>query len=93
MTSIEKINLLTSPEFMGALLAAIVIAAGAISVAIIRLCDLHDYKRVNAISEKYAKARAADIAKHRAFMSDIDKKFCASEARWKVAKERTAAGF
>ena len=67
MTDIEKINLLTSPEFIVALLAAIVVIAWLISDLIIWLEARSTQKQIDAITEKYAKERAADIAKHRAF--------------------------
>ena len=67
MTDIEKINLLTSPEFLAALLAAIVVIAWLISDLIIWLEARSTQKQIDAINEKYAKERATDIAKHRAF--------------------------
>jgi len=67
MTDIEKINLLTSPEFWAALLAAIVVIAWLISDLIIWLESRSTQKQIDAITEKYEKERAADIAKHRAF--------------------------
>jgi len=67
MTDIEKINLLTSPEFIVALLAAIVVIAWLISDLIIWLETKSTQKQIDAITEKYAKERAADIATHRAF--------------------------
>tara|TARA_R110002074_G_scaffold18400_1_gene59712 strand:- start:777 stop:1010 length:234 start_codon:yes stop_codon:yes gene_type:complete len=67
MTDIEKINLLTSPEFLAALLAAIVVIAWLISDLIIGMESRSTQKKIDAINEKYAKERAADIATHRAF--------------------------
>ena len=67
MTDIEKINLLTSPEFLVALLAAIVVIAWLIADLIIWLEARSTQKQIDAITEKYAKERAADIATHRAF--------------------------
>ena len=67
MTDIEKINLLTSPEFLAALLAAIVVIAWLISDLIIWLESRSTQKQIDAINEKYAKERAVDIATHRAF--------------------------
>ena len=67
MTDIEKINLLTSPEFWAAFIAAIVVIAWLIADLIIWLEARSTQKQIDAITEKYAKERAADIATHRAF--------------------------
>jgi len=67
MTDIEKINLLTSPEVIVALLAAIVVIAWLIADLIIWIEARSTQKQIDAINEKYAKERAADIATHRAF--------------------------
>ena len=67
MTDIEKINLLTSPEVIVALLAAIVVIAWFIADLIIWIEARSTQKQIDAINEKYAKERAADIATHRAF--------------------------
>ena len=67
MTDIEKINLLTSPEVIVALLAAIVVIAWLIADLIIWIEARSTQKQIDAINEKYAKERAADIAEHRAF--------------------------
>ena len=67
MTNIEKINLLTSPEFWVAIIAAIVVIAWLIADLIIGLEARSAQKQIDAINEKYAKERAADIAEHRAF--------------------------
>ena len=67
MTNIEKINLLTSPEFWLAIIAAIVLVAWFIADLIIWLEARSAQKQIDAINEKYAKERAADIATHRAF--------------------------
>ena len=67
MTDIEKINLLISPEFIVAFIAAIVVIAWLIADLIIWLEAKSTQKQIDAITEKYAKERAADIATHRAF--------------------------
>ena len=68
------IETLTNPLFMAAFFAVAVFVSWAIAAAIIALCDRTDQKKIDAISAKYAARRAADEAKHAAFMEEINRK-------------------
>lgn len=68
------IETLTNPLFITAYVAVIVFASWAIAAAITALQDRADRKKLDAISAKYAARRAADDAKHAAFMAEINRK-------------------
>ena len=68
------IETLTNPLFITAFVAVIVFASWAIAAAITALQDRADRKKLDAISAKYAARRAADDAKHAAFMAEINRK-------------------
>jgi len=68
------IETLTNPFFIAAFFAVIVFASWAIAAAITALQDRADQKKLDAISAKYAARRAADDAKHAAFMAEINRK-------------------
>ena len=68
------IETLTNQFFISAFLAVIVFASWAIAAAITALQDRADRKKLDAISAKYAARRAADDAKHAAFMAEINRK-------------------
>jgi hypothetical protein len=68
------IETLTNPLFITAYVAVIVFASWAIAAAITALQDRANRKKLDAISAKYAARRAADDAKHAAFMAEINRK-------------------
>lgn len=68
------IETLTNPLFMAAFFAVAVFVSWGIAAVITALQDRADRKKLDAISAKYAARRAADDAKHAAFMAEINRK-------------------
>ena len=68
------IETLTNPLFMAAFFAVAVFVSWAIAAVITALQDRAERKKVDAISAKNGARRAAEDAKHAAFMAEINRK-------------------